>query len=70
VGAEYPHLAASVFFCMAAAQRAGLPVAEFHMAENGGQFVMKRFDVAAEGVALGLVRMAMWEFRNWRGRRP
>lgn len=44
-GDEYPQLAANEFFCMTAVQRAGLPVPEFHLSENGGLFVMKRFDV-------------------------
>lgn len=56
-GAEYPHLAANEFFCMTAAQRAGLPVPEFHLSENGGLFVMKRFDVAADGSPLGFEDM-------------
>jgi len=56
-GAEYPCLAANEFFCMTAAKRGGLPVPEFHMSENGGLFVMKRFDVAADGSPLGFEDM-------------
>jgi len=56
-GAEYPCLAANEFFCMTAAKRAGLPVPEFHMSENGGLFVMKRIDVAAAGSPLGFEDM-------------
>ncbi|MDD2501119.1 MAG: type II toxin-antitoxin system HipA family toxin, partial [Geobacter sp.] len=53
-GADYPHLAANEFFCMTTAKRAGLPVPEFHLSENGGLFVMKRFDtVPAEGTSIG-----------------
>lgn len=52
-GAEYPQLAANEFFCMTAAQRAGLPVPEFHLSENGGLFVMKRFDLMTDGTAQG-----------------
>jgi serine/threonine-protein kinase HipA len=52
-GENYPHLAANEFFCMTAAQKAGLTVPEFHLAENGGLFVMKRFDLTPEGNALG-----------------
>ncbi len=48
-GTDYPHLATNEFFCMTAAQRAGLPVPEFHLSENGGLFVMKRFDLAVSG---------------------
>ncbi len=44
-GTDYPQLAANEFFCMSAAKLAGLPVPEFHLSDNGGLFVMKRFDV-------------------------
>jgi serine/threonine-protein kinase HipA len=56
-GADYPQLAANEFFCMTAAKRAGLPVPEFHLAENGGLFVMKRFDVATDGSQMGFEDM-------------
>jgi serine/threonine-protein kinase HipA len=52
-GADYPQLAANEYFCMSAARRAGLPVPEFHLSDNGGLFVMKRFDVATDGSLLG-----------------
>lgn len=48
-GEDYPHLAANEFFCMTAAKRAGLSVPEFHLSVNGGLFVMKRFDLTADG---------------------
>jgi len=57
-GTDYPQLAANEFLCMTAAQRAGLPVPEFHLSENGGLFVMKRFDIAAsDGSPLGFEDM-------------
>lgn len=57
-GSDYPQLAANEFLCMTAAQRAGLPVPEFHLSENGGLFVMKRFDAAAsDGSPLGFEDM-------------
>lgn len=56
-GADYPQLAANEFFCMTAAKRAGLPVPEFHLAENGGLFVMKRFDVTDAGYPIGFEDM-------------
>jgi serine/threonine-protein kinase HipA len=56
-GNEYPSLATNEFFCMTAAQRAGLPVPEFHLSENGGLFVMKRFDIKEEGYPLGFEDM-------------
>lgn len=52
-GSDYPDLAANEFFCMMAAKKAGLPVPEFHLSENGGLFVMKRFDLTEDGKQLG-----------------
>lgn len=56
-GGEYPQLAANEFFCMTAAKNAGLPVPEFHLSDNGGLFVMKRFDVGENGLPLGFEDM-------------
>lgn len=56
-GAEYPQLALNEFFCMSAVKRAGLPVPEFYCAENGGLFIMKRFDINAAGIQLGFEDM-------------
>lgn len=56
-GEEYPQLAANEFFCMSAAKQAGLPVPEFHLANNGGLFVMKRFDLGSAGLSLGFEDM-------------
>ena len=56
-GAEHPQLAANEYFCMTAAKRAGLNVPEFHVAENGGIFIMKRFDRTDDGQALGFEDM-------------
>lgn len=44
-GTDYPQLGANEFFCMSAVKLAGLPVPEFFLSDNGGLFVMKRFDV-------------------------
>jgi serine/threonine-protein kinase HipA len=52
-GSDYPHLAANEFFCMTAAKAAGLAVPDFHLSENGGLFVMRRFDRAPGGEAVG-----------------
>jgi serine/threonine-protein kinase HipA len=56
-GTEYPQLAANEFFCMTAAKRSGLPVPDFYLAENGGLFVMRRFDLDDHGSALGFEDM-------------
>jgi len=52
-GMDFPQLAANEYFCMTAAKQAGLPVPVFSLSENGGLFVMKRFDLTAAGETLG-----------------
>jgi serine/threonine-protein kinase HipA len=52
-GNEYPQLAANEYFCMTAAKLAGLPVPDFSVSENGGLFVMRRFDTTGDGKYLG-----------------
>jgi len=52
-GIEFPQLAANEYFCMTAAKRAELPVPNFLLSDNGGLFVMKRFDVTDGGETLG-----------------
>lgn len=56
-GSDFPQLAANEFFCMTAASRAGLPVPQFHLSENAGLFVMKRFDRDDNGNAFGFEDM-------------
>ena len=56
-GSEYPQLAANEYFCMTAAKRAGLSVPEFHISDNGGLFIMKRFDVTSDGLPIGFEDM-------------
>lgn len=57
-GTDFPQLAANEFFCMTAARRAGLAVPEFYLSENGGLFVMKRFDrEPSTGACLGFEDM-------------
>lgn len=56
-GSDYPHLAANEFFCMTAAKTAGLAVPDFHLSENGGLFVMRRFDRTPGGEAVGFEDM-------------
>lgn len=52
-GSDFPQLGANEFFCMQAARKAGLATPEFHLSENGGLFVMKRFDISADGASCG-----------------
>src|SRR4030042_1554638 len=56
-GTDYPYLAANEYFCMTAAKRAGLPTPEFFLSDNGGLFIMRRFDVTPDGAAIGFAGM-------------
>ncbi len=42
---EYPHLTQNEFLCMSAAKMAGIPVPNFWLSEDGGLFVLERFDL-------------------------
>ena len=55
--ADYPQLAANEFFCMTAIKLAGLPTPEFFLSDNGGLFIMKRFDISPDGAYLGFEDM-------------
>jgi serine/threonine-protein kinase HipA len=56
-GNDYPHLAANEYFCMTAAKRAGLRTPEFFLSDNGGLFIMRRFDIAPDGFPIGFEDM-------------
>ena len=56
-GADYPCLAANEYFCMTAAKRAGLSTPDFFLSNNGGLFIMRRFDITAHGAAIGFEDM-------------
>jgi serine/threonine-protein kinase HipA len=56
-GDEYPHLTQNEFLCMSAAKKAGIEVPNFWLSEDGGLFVIERFDLK-EGRALGFEDMA------------
>jgi serine/threonine-protein kinase HipA len=56
-GSDFPHLAANEYFCMTAAKRAGLPVPEFFLSDNGGLFILRRFDLTPGGSSIGFEDM-------------
>jgi len=51
---EYPQLAANEYFCLMAAQRCGLEVPSYKLAEDGLALVIDRFDLRPDGTYLGL----------------
>ena len=58
-GSDYPGLATNEFVCMSITRDAGIPVPEFFLSDNRRLFVMRRFDRAADGTALGFEEMAV-----------
>lgn len=52
--AEYPHLAANEFFCLLAAEGAGLSVPRYRLSEDASALVIDRFDLRPDGTYKGL----------------
>ena len=50
---EFPQLAANEYFCLKAAERAGLEVPRFRLAEDGTALVIDRFDLRPDGTYRG-----------------
>jgi serine/threonine-protein kinase HipA len=50
---EYPELAANEYFCLRAAERAGLDVPIFDLSESGEALIIERFDLNMDGTYLG-----------------
>jgi serine/threonine-protein kinase HipA len=50
---EYPHLATNEYFCLKAAEAAGLTVPPYRLAEDGSALVMERFDLRPDGTYRG-----------------
>jgi serine/threonine-protein kinase HipA len=56
-GNDFPFLTQNEYLCMSAARRAGILVPEFWLSDDNGLFVLRRFDLAADG-PLGFEDMA------------
>ena len=52
-GDDYPQLACNEFVCMSIARDAGLTVPEFYLSDDARLLITKRFDIDANGEALG-----------------
>ena len=52
--AEYPHLAANEFFCLLAAEKAGLAVPRRRLSEDASALVVDRFDLRPDGTYRGI----------------
>jgi serine/threonine-protein kinase HipA len=61
---EYPELAANEYFCLRAAQNAGLRVPHFQLSEGGEALVLDRFDLKPDGTYLGMEDFAVLNGRG------
>ncbi|CAL4869264.1 hypothetical protein MMA231_03555 (plasmid) [Asticcacaulis sp. MM231] len=52
--AEYPHLAANEYFCLLAAEKAGLTVPRRRLSEDASALVIDRFDLRSDGSYMGI----------------
>jgi serine/threonine-protein kinase HipA len=50
---EYPQLAANEYFCLRAAEKCGLEVPSYRLAEDGAALVVDRFDLRSDGTYRG-----------------
>ena len=50
---EYPQLAANEYFCLKVAEKCGLDVPRFRLAEDAGALVIDRFDLRLDGTYCG-----------------
>ena len=50
---EFPHLAANEYFCLKVAERCGLDVPRYRLAEDGMALVVDRFDLRPDGTYRG-----------------
>jgi serine/threonine-protein kinase HipA len=58
-GLQYPFLSQNEYVCMLAAQKAGIEVPEFHLSDDGSLYIMRRFDLLADGTKLGFEDFAV-----------
>jgi serine/threonine-protein kinase HipA len=64
-GTEFPHLTQNEFMCMTAARAAGIETPRFWLSDDGGLFVVERFDLQ-DGEVLGFEDMATLMSRSSR----
>ncbi|HEX6510320.1 MAG TPA: type II toxin-antitoxin system HipA family toxin [Chloroflexota bacterium] len=60
---EFPQLAANEYFCLKAAERCGLNVPAYRLAEDGGALVVDRFDLRDDGTYRGFEDMGVLNAR-------
>lgn len=66
-GTDYPQLTQNEFLCMEAARRAGIRVPEFWLSDDGGLFIMRRFDLAPHRLGFEDMAVLMGKPRDAQG---
>lgn len=61
---DFPGLAINEFICMSIVRRAGIPVPEFFLSDDGELFIMRRFDRPEDGRILGFEDVLALAGRN------
>lgn len=60
----FPGLSINEFVCMSIVRRAGVPVPDFYLSDDGELFIMRRFDRPADGSILGFEDMLVLAGRD------
>lgn len=63
-GSDYPELSLNEFWCMQLFREAQIAVPEFYLSKDAQLFIMRRFDVAAQGVYLGFEDVCTLQAKN------
>lgn len=63
-GDEYPHLALNEYYCMQAVKLAGIATPQFYISDDSKLFIMKRFDIKADGSYLGFEDMCVLQAKQ------
>ncbi|PID47047.1 MAG: phosphatidylinositol kinase [Proteobacteria bacterium] len=63
-GEEYNELALNEFLCMEVVKSAKIPVPKFYLSKDRKLFIMKRFDIRADGTYLGFEDMCVLQGKN------
>lgn len=63
-GEDYPHLALNEYYCMSVLKEAAILVPEFHLSKDKKLFILKRFDIKADGNYLGFEDMCVLQAKQ------
>ena len=63
-GEDYPNLALNEYYCMQIIKKANIEVPEFYLSDDYKLFIMKRFDLGADGTFLGFEDMCVLQAKQ------